>query len=469
MKVIFNHKKPFNLWAKVRKRNFIYNPHIFKIKKSYQDSPTSASLLVERDDQTARMIRVSLLIVFMMFKTDIITTSNSFIMKNIIVILLCIAPFISLSQNINEILSEIEKNNTTLKAYQNLTEAQKLETHTGIFPENPEIGLNYLWGDPSVIGNRHDISITQSFDFPTAYGYKKQIAKAKSIQFDLQYEHQRLEILAKAKSICIELIYLNAMNIELETRLGHASEIYDAYSSKFSEGETNILEKNKAALNLLTAKNEYLSNSAERDVLLSDLLMLNGGNPYIFNENVFPAINLPEDFNDWFAKNVIKIPIIQQSENEITISQKQVQLNQALNLPKFSTGYMSESVVGESFNGISVGMSIPLWENKNTVKLARAKKTAFEKIADNVKVQNHNQLKTQYMKALSLQKKLIDYKTTLPGINNTDLLKKALDAGQISLIDYMLELSLYYDAFNKVLETERDLNQAVTALYYFEL
>ncbi|MBN1821547.1 MAG: hypothetical protein JW833_12585, partial [Prolixibacteraceae bacterium] len=71
-------------------------------------------------------------------------------MKKIIVLIVSILPFISVSQNIGQILSEIEKNNTTLKAYRSYTDAQKLETHTGIFPENPEIEYHYLWGAPGV-------------------------------------------------------------------------------------------------------------------------------------------------------------------------------------------------------------------------------------------------------------------------------------------------------------------------------
>jgi hypothetical protein len=39
----------------------------------------------------------------------------------------------------------------------------------------------------------------------------------------------------------------------------------------------------------------------------------------------------------------------------------------ALNLPKISAGYMSERVSTERFRGIT-GLSLPWWENKNTVR-----------------------------------------------------------------------------------------------------
>ena len=36
-----------------------------------------------------------------------------------------------------------------------------------------------------------------------------------------------------------------------------------------------------------------------------------------------------------------------------------------MTLPKFSAGYSLERTLGQKYQGISVGISIPLWENKN--------------------------------------------------------------------------------------------------------
>ena len=64
-------------------------------------------------------------------------------------------------------LKAIEENNNTLKALKETTKSQKLENKTGIYLSNPEVGFNYLWGNPSTIGNRTDFSISQAFDIPT--------------------------------------------------------------------------------------------------------------------------------------------------------------------------------------------------------------------------------------------------------------------------------------------------------------
>ena len=86
---------------------------------------------------------------------------------------------------------EIEKNNTTLSALRKNTEAEKVGNKTGIYLQNPEVEFHYLWGNPSVLGNRTDISIKQTFDFPTAYRYKSQISNARNDQVELEYQKQQ--------------------------------------------------------------------------------------------------------------------------------------------------------------------------------------------------------------------------------------------------------------------------------------
>ena len=391
-------------------------------------------------------------------------------MNNLLLkILLLILSFELSAQNIESVLSEIESNNTTLRAYQNLNEAQKLENMTGNYLENPEVEYHYLWGNPVAMGTRHDFVVSQSFDFPTVYGIKNKIANAKNKQSDLEFELQRKSILYKAKTICNELIYLNALNEILTKRKSHAGSIAKAYVSKFEKGEINIIEKNKAQFNLLNSQKELEANEIERGVLVVALTAFNGGNKVAFNQKKYTPITLPVDFTKWYSNYELKNIVLRQAENEIGISEKQIKLSKALSLPKFSGGFMSESVEGEAFRGVSVGMSIPLWENKNRVKLATAQQQVAIQLAKDKKIQVYNQLKGQYEKAVGLQKTLNSYRETLQSVNSSDLLKTALDAGELSLIVYMLELTLYYETTDKLLSIEKELNQLATGLYFFDL
>ena len=47
--------------------------------------------------------------------------------------------------------------------------------------------------------------------------------------------------------------------------------------------------------------------------------------------------------------------------------------------------------------------------------------------------------------------------------------EKALDTGEISLLDYIVEIGLYYTTVNQALEAERDYQKAIAELSAVEL
>ena len=385
--------------------------------------------------------------------------------KIIITIISVIVSNLSLfSQNrVESVLNEIEKNNTTLTALQQSMEAKQLENKTNIYLQNPEVEFNYLWGN-DVIGNRKDFSAIQTFDFPTTYKYKKEISNIKNEQVALEYQKQRKDLLLEARLISYDLVYNNALLLELSKRLNHAQSIANSYKSKFDIGETNILEYNKAQLNLLNLSNEMESLNVKRDALLGELTRLNGGIPIKFNVNEFPTTSIPADFEQWYAQAEQSNPLLNWLKKEMESTEKQVGLNRAMSLPKLKAGYMSENVIGQDFQGITLGLSIPLWENKNKVKYAQANIIAVEKAATNQKNQFYNRLKLLHAKAIGLQNNANDYKSKLQTFDSSELLKKALDKGEITLIDYILELSIYYESINKLLRSELEMNKTLAEL-----
>jgi len=367
------------------------------------------------------------------------------------------------------VLQQIEANNTTLAALRQQTEAQKLGNRTGLVPANPEIEFNYLWGNPSVIGKRYDISVKQSFDFPTAYIVRNRMANMQNENAELSYKAERLNVLLSAKQTCIELVYYNALTREYAVRLQNAERIAEAYKSKLKAGEASALEHNKAQLNLTTVQAEVSQIEAERIALVLELKRLNGGQELIFSTNGYLSKLLPAHFEDWYALAESKNPVLQYVRGQIEIEQQQVKLSQALGLPKFSTGYMSEKVVGQHFQGVTVGMSIPLWENKNRVKQAKAQSQATEIVFEDRRAHFYNRLQTLYYKAAVLQQNAQKVRQSLSQNNNAPLLKKALDAGEISLLNYLLELEFYYNAINNALEAERDFELTMAELEAVEL
>lgn len=392
-------------------------------------------------------------------------------MKKTVSIFLLLSSFFSVQaqQETDRILESIRQNNTTLNALREKATADKIGNKTGINPENPEVEFGYLWGSPSTEGNRKDLSITQTFDFPLAYRYKSQLSKGQNQQVDLVFDAEERTILQEARLLCVELTYRNLLDKQLTQRLAHAQELAEGYEVLFSKGEINIIDYNKTKLNLLTIRKANEVNIVERNILSDKLKIMNGGLP-ISAELLFayPEYLLPSDFISWITVAEEMNPELKAVEQNITLSRKQEQLTRALNLPKLSAGYVSERVPGSTQQGVSVGVSIPLWEGKNTVRHQKAQTIAMQAQHEDARLQFQNEVKSSYEKARKLQNVLQEYDQLLKTSNNEELLKKAFAQGELSLINYLLELSAYYEAIDQFLETERDYQLAAAELRQWE-
>ncbi len=392
-------------------------------------------------------------------------------MKQLIISVFTLLVSLSLhaQQDINAVLASIEENNTTLQASRETMEAQKLANRTGIYLSNPEVEFGYLWGDPATIGKRTDFSVTQSFDLATLTGRKSSVANEQNVLAEWEYKMERMNILLEAKRYCIDLIYYNALLQELDLRLKHAETIAAGYEERLKRGDVSLLEYNKARLNLSSAQGEISRVEVERSSLLEQLKRLNGGEAISVESAEFEPLLLPPRFDDWYLSAEEQSPALAYIRQQVAIEKQQVALSKAMNLPTLTAGYLSEKVVGETYQGFTVGVSIPLWENKNQVKQARAAVKAAESRVEDGKQQFYSGLQLLYNRTAGLKTTAENYRQSLEMANSSELLKKALDAGEMSLLEYVLEMGLYYDTVNRALEAERDYQLAYAELSAVEL
>lgn len=382
----------------------------------------------------------------------------------ILIAVLAVAGPAAAQQTIDAVLQQIERNNTTLEALRKQTEADKLQNKTGITLPDPEVSFDYLWGDPSSIGNRKDFGATQSFDIATIAGSRRRVADAQNGLLDVEYRAGRMAVLLEAKQTCIQLIYYNALKAELEQRLAHAQAVADFYDRQLADGNANRLEVNKARLSLSAAQGELRRNEVERTNLLAELQRLNGGEPIVFEQAAYAQPVLPQDFEAWYDEAAAANPVLAYARQNVELKRREMKLGKLSGLPQISAGYMSELVPESNFRGITLGLSVPLWSNRNRVKQAKAAVVAAELQQKDATVQFYERLRNQYGRTLGLQRTAGEYRKALAELDNTQLLRKALDAGEISLLDYIVELGLYYTTVDEALAAERDYELALTEL-----
>ena len=393
-------------------------------------------------------------------------------MKNIIYIilpLLLLAIKVNGQTSIDSVLANIARNNKTIIANNKYWEAKKLEYQTGLTPYNPKVDYDYLIGTPSNAGNQTDFAITQSFDFPTVYARKKQLSNEQIKQAEFQLNANRQEVLLEAKIICIELIYRNKFNSELTTRKQNTEKWLTAFQKSLEKGQGNIMDVNKAKLQLIEINASFQENLSISNQLNQKLTELNGGVPIQFSDTAYSSFEFISDFETLEQEIEANDPVRKYLEQEKVIGQNEVSLSKSLTLPKIETGYHYQSILGQRFNGVHFGLTIPLWENKNIVKTQQA-----ELILNEANLQDHinehyYDIKQKYERMTNLKITLDEYQTLFSSLNNVELLDKSLSLGQISTIEYFMEMTYYYEALKNYLKTEMEYNKVVAELYKYQL
>lgn len=374
-------------------------------------------------------------------------------------------------ENAGTVLSQIEKNNTALQALRKRTEADRYGYKAERALEAPEVGFDYLWSSPADVGTRKDISVTQSIDVAALAGARGKLADSRTELSAIQYNIERQKILLEAKQLYIRIVYCNAVNAELSSRIARSEQIEAAYRDMQARGETDMIEVNKAHLAYLSQKNALSRNLVERESLLSELQGLNGGEPVEVNASVISTDEvLPADFGAWYAEASQQIPELAYMKKNVDVNAAEVRTAKMANYPSLTAGYMAELVKGSNFRGLTLGLSIPIWSVRSKVRQANASCEAAKLEERDAMTKTYNSFKALYDRAKGLQEISAELSSSLAvSTEAMALTEHKLKAGDISLIDNIMELSLYYSLADEVLATSCDYALALAELYAWNL
>ncbi|WP_372641761.1 TolC family protein [Ancylomarina sp.] len=370
--------------------------------------------------------------------------------------------------DLKEILQAVETNNLSLKAQNQYLESQRIGYKTELNLANPELSYEKNFSD--VDGNPYEILISQDFDFPTVYLHKNKIKKAKTANLDNLIQQSRQDILLRAKKTCLNLIYQNKLMEQLAIRYENAQKLVSFFQKKLDKGDANILEMNKVKIVLLNVKNQVQLCNTQIINLKEELKQLNGGKTIEFNTLLYPNFSLEASFSKLEMDVLSNTPSLNKLKANMDIASKQTRLAKNQLLPKLSLGYRYlNSDINKSFNGINVGISIPLWESRNKIKYAKLNQLSQESQFLSQEKIVLSDIQKNYQNYQGLKASLDEYRLILDGNNMNELLKKALDYGQISSIEYFMESIYFYESYDTYLQVEKEYHLAVANLLKYQL
>ena len=377
--------------------------------------------------------------------------------KIFLVMAMSVAAFsLSAQGELERILTEVEANNASLAALRKLRDAQTVGARVGNSLENPEVEFSYKWNDPSSLGTTGEISVSQPFDFPTVYAHRNKLAKLQAEKYGYEYQASRQELLLEAQKLYIEIVSLKRTTSVLEFLADNAREIAKVYAEKLDVGDANILESNEANFTLISQDNALKMARVQLQSATERLTGLNGGIEVKIDADDFGELPILGLLDEILAEYMELSPELRALAVEKRAAERDIKLSRSLSLPKLSVGYSHEFSKEDKSNGLSVGMSIPMFGNRNNVKRAKAQDEYAEASLKSATLDVETRIREQYAQAQIIRESLVKYESMLDLEQAVEFARKALDAGRISITEYFSQVQPIYEAHLTIMELQRD-------------
>lgn len=377
----------------------------------------------------------------------------------------------NVNASVNDILLSISKNNPDIKAAISQASSDSIDLATTNYIEDPSIDFEYLFGAKSV-GDKWGIGVSQAFEWPGVYIKRKQANKSKASAITYSKVMKQLEVIYGAKLLCLNLIKTNRQIAIQQEIYNHYEALYNNYSTAYEKREITILDINKLHIEVINSKQVLDELKIARGKIVEDLTALNNNTPIekelLENITEYPC----EDFLP-IETYIMQYRELDPENNYYKKMHEAYKIENSVSkmgwIPKFAIGYKYSNEIGDGFNGITIGASIPLFSNRKKTKAAKAQEIASAYTSQSIENTSVTNIKTKFAKAVSLKEQIETYRTAFNFADNQDLLTKALESRQISLLDYIQELVYFLNMENKILDIEHEYYTTMADLNKFSI
>ncbi len=345
---------------------------------------------------------------------------------------------------VDQILQSVAEHNNGIKAVSEQATADKATLSAANSLDNLSFDFDYLWGEKGIPAeNRYGFTVKQGFDFPSLYVQRRKLIDAQGALGDMQVDFARQTTLLQARELCINIVYLNRQIAIVSERVAIADTLVALYNRRLQAGDANRIEVNKIELEHLSQSTRLKMLQSERQALIASLVACNGGGELPVSIDAltdYPVLASPssvQEVIDAWLQNDASMQLVRQ---QVEVAGVQTAVSRQGWIPAFDLGYKQVYEGGQMFYGLVVGVSLPLYKTGNEVKAQRAQALSLSLQADDATAQITAEATRIYEEVMTLQTALGDY-ALLDRQDNARLLLKALQNGQISLLEYMADMA----------------------------
>lgn len=374
------------------------------------------------------------------------------------------------ASDFDQILDEIVRHNWASRAEYVRSEGElaALRAENELAPVEVEFGR--VWGSNAEVGNKLEFSVSQSVDWPGLYRARREAAAKGQAAMEYLYESRLLELRNEARLLLIDIVHNNLL-INLQADLANRMDKMEEYYRKAAEvGQETRLDYNKTVVERIAVHRELHSLEAQREALRSSFETLNGGRNWeeLYNKvgDKYPVVTLlsPDSLMHQLEQ---RDPSLIYAKAQYEAAKSLVKVEKMKRYPGFSIGYAHETELGGHFNGFTVGITLPVWSRKHSIIAANDNEEATELEWVHTFVEHQAKVRADYAQLSHLREIMEEYEPVVNDHSNFDLLKKALDAGQIDFLTYLQEVNFFIAAIRDYYDTLYEYNLALARLQYY--
>lgn len=346
--------------------------------------------------------------------------------------------------NIEEVLLSVQDNNPELIALGKDAEAQMLQMKGENIPEDPSVEYSSFYSSGVSGQSGSELVVSQGFDFPTLYAARHKRNELAQAALDKGLESERRRILLDARNLCYDIIMYRQTGALLAMQSEIAGRLLSLYGQRLETGDASVLEVNKIKVELMGVATAVAANDAALDAACRALDAMNGGNVIEFEADFYPLVEEIRDREAFIEEYLGSDASVAAAEDAADAAAKEVSVNRQGWIPKFEIGYRRNTAIREAEHGFLVGGSIPLFSNHRKVAMAKARSASAHSTLNSVRLQAESEVRSLLNEMEQTENAIRAYDEPLMR-ETLDLLGKAVEGGEISLIDYFVEASTIYD------------------------
>lgn len=372
------------------------------------------------------------------------------------------------AQDVNVTVRSIVANNPDLQTQRTELMANRNEAADANSLSNPEVEFSRVWGTQGV-GNKWDLGVSQSFDWPGLYRTRSRAAGLAFTSGEMALAASELDLAVKAKGLLLELVHARkCMSID-NSMLSNISEMQMAADKAYDSGYITILDKRKLQIQRYSMESEIADHLSRIEEITSELQCMCPGECLDLDDiDAYPIEPLLAK-EDYIEQSQTLDPMLQSIKLEAEYEGTNAKAATQSRMPTFSVGYQHVYELGDNFNGFSLGMSLPFFQNR------KARSTAILR-QDQALANAHAQLRRQQAEIYGKFKSMETWRQRVENYNKVFgdnayliLLKKALDGGEISIIEYLNETNYFHETTRSYLEAEYNYNASLAWLNRYSL